>query len=153
MPFPFCTLNELCSAAATGSVLNSVCKYNPTNLTTVCGSPLPCAKVAGLLTAAPKFGTLELDLVADGVVEEPRVWPLPEKKAPEADEPLAASAAAERTAVRRAVGLAPRIVCWTRLPLRIRKVGMLCARTCCQLSVSGTQTLVGWLEGTYAETP
>jgi hypothetical protein len=38
---------------------------------------------------------------------------------------LAASAAAARTAVRRAVGLAPRTVSFTWVPLRIRKVGIL----------------------------
>lgn len=57
---------------------------------------------------------------------DPRVWPLPEKKAPEeAAGPLAASAAAARMAVRKAVGFAPRIVSLTCVPLRIRKVGIL----------------------------
>jgi hypothetical protein len=37
----FCTLNGLASAAAAGSVLNKVVKYNPRNRTIVCGSPLP----------------------------------------------------------------------------------------------------------------
>jgi hypothetical protein len=55
----------------------------------------------------------------------PNVCPLPEKYALEAAPPLAASAAAERTAVRRAVGLAPRIVSFTLEPFNIRKVGIL----------------------------
>lgn len=132
--FPLlCTLNALPSAAAAGSVLNSVTKYSPKNRTSVCGNPLPCAKAAGLLTAAPKFGRagpVDLD-GAEPEPEPPRVWPLPEKYAPEeAAGPLAASAAAARTAVRRAVGFAPRMVSLTCVPLRMRKVGMLCGYTC-----------------------
>ena len=95
----------------------------------VCGNPLPCEKAAGLATRALKSidGALKvlLPLLAPAPVLEPSVFPEPEKLADDFAEPFAALAAAERMAVRRAVGLAPRTVSTTDVPFRTRKVGIL----------------------------
>lgn len=78
----------------------------------------PISGIAGALT--------DLLVLPPGVPEvEPNVCPLPEKEALDLAGPLAASAAAERTAVRRAVAFAPRTVSFTEEPLRTRNVGIL----------------------------
>jgi len=129
-PLTFLTANGLSSAALTGSRLNNVVRYKPKNRTIVCGRPLPCENCAGLLSIAPISGitgalTDLLALPPPAADSEPSVCPLPENPALAFAGPLAASAAAERTAVRRAVALAPRTVSFTALPLRMRKVGIL----------------------------
>lgn len=78
----------------------------------------PISGIAGALTDL-------LVLPPDVPEVAPKVCPLPEKEALDLAGPLAASAAAERTAVRRAVAFAPRTVSLTEEPLRTRKVGML----------------------------
>ena len=122
------TANGLSSAAFAGSRLNSVFTYNPRNLTMVFGKPLPCEKAAGLAIRARKSteGAFTV-LVPPLVLPEfaPSACPFPENEAEDFAGPRAALAAAERTAVRSAVGLAPRTVSTTELPFRMRKVGML----------------------------
>lgn len=78
-------------------------------------------------------------------LSEPSVWPLLLKTGLDFAGPLAASAAAERIAERRADGLAPRIVSITFEPLRIRKVGMLGFSV--SLGVVGRIDLGGCLRG------
>lgn len=125
-PCPVRTANGLSSAALPGSKLSRLVTYNPQNLTTVLGQPLPCEKDAGLAASAPKSiegaETVRLLLL---LVEEPSVCPFPLKDALLLAGPLAAEAAAERTAWRREEALAPRTVSITVLDLRMRKVGML----------------------------
>ena len=125
-----------------GSTLNSVLRYNPRNRTIVCGRPFPCAKAAGpdkmlpMLTPAAlgNAGALRPAVLLPPL---PSVFPEPEKEALCFAGPRLASAAAERTAVRRAEGLAPRIVSTTLVPLSTRKVGILYScNTNCQRSVS-----------------
>lgn len=93
----------------------------------VCGKPLPCEKDAGLANRAPKSteGACTVLFPVLGPSLEPNVFPAPENDALLFAGPLAALAAAERMAVRSAVGLAPRMVSITDVPLRTRKVGML----------------------------
>lgn len=90
-------------------------------------TPLPCANAAGLAHSAEK-STLgpETVLAVELLSLEPSVLPVPENEALDLVGPRAALAAAERMAVRRAVGLAPRTVSTTVLPLRTRNVGILC---------------------------
>ena len=72
----------------------------------------------------PATGLLALSPPA-APASEPRVCPLPEKPMLDFAGAFAASAAADKTAVRRAVAFAPRTVSFTEEPLRIRKVGIL----------------------------
>lgn len=104
-------------------------KYKPRNLTIVWGRPLPWENCAGLLSIAPTFGML---LPATGrlgappaAALAPSVLPGVVKEAEDLAGPLAASAAAERMAVRSAVALAPRTVSCTLPFLRIKNVGIL----------------------------
>lgn len=103
--------------------------YSPTNRTIAWGKPLPWENCAGEATNAPKSGILLPTTVRLGTLPPrallPRVLPGVEKVAEDFGAPFAASAAAERMAVRSAVALAPRMVSFTVVPLRMRKVGML----------------------------
>ena len=149
-PLAVCTLNGLSSAALAGSSENKVLKYSPMNLTIAFGSPLPCENAAGLAYKAPKSteGALnDLLLEPDGASDEPNDCPLPLKDAEDLAGPFAALAAAERMAVRRAVGFAPRTVSTTVVPLRTRKVGILV----CEISVSTVGSMAAC--STYAEMP
>ena len=91
--------------------------------------PLPCAKDAGLANRAPKSieGALIDLLVFADAVSLPSVCPFPENEADDLAGPRAALAAAESTAVRSAVGFAPRTVSTTDEPFRTRNVGILIA--------------------------
>lgn len=126
----FATLNGEFAAAASASKLNSVVRYNPTNLTTT-------FEVFGFNSAPTfTFGSASIQLPAggtrDGALSLPSVRPLLENDAALLPPGLlAASAAAACTAERSAEGLAPRMVDDTEPFLRIRKVGMLRFR-CCQ---------------------
>jgi hypothetical protein len=97
------------------------------NRTIALAIPLPCAKAAGLAKSALKSiaGALTVRLELAVPLPLPSAWPFPEKEADDLEGPLAAFAAAERTAERRAVGLAPRTVSTTDVPFRIRNVGIL----------------------------
>lgn len=128
----FLTAKGLSSAVLFGSKVNRVETYNPRNRTIVAGSPLPCANDAGAENSCPKLilgmlgmlGPVAATLLAPAP-SLPSVWPLLLKTGLCFAGPLAASAAAERIAERRADGLAPRTVSTTLEPLRTRKVGIL----------------------------
>lgn len=100
----------------------------------------PMSGIVGALT--------DLLVLPPGVPEvAPRVCPLPENEALDLAGPLAASAAAERTAVRRAVAFAPRTVSFTEEPLRTRNVGML------QAAISLDVPTLVYNSFTYADMP
>lgn len=90
-------------------------------------SASPPAPAAGI--KAPKFKLNGLDPVPltarPGWVPEPSVWPFEEKDAEGLE--LASDTALD-TAVRRAEGLAPRIVLTTEPDLKMRKVGILLSK-------------------------
>lgn len=108
-----------------GSKENRVVRYRPINLTAAY-----CEKAAGEDSRAPKSmpGAFVLLLAFAPPSPDPRVFPAPEKEGDALAGLLAALAAAERMAVRRAVGLAPRMISTTVLPFKMRKVGILRAK-------------------------
>jgi hypothetical protein len=114
------TLNGLASAAAYGSKLNRVVRYNPMNLTALSANP-------PALVPVPKPPSHDCPLLTGllPVELEPSVYPLDWKLALCFAGPLPASDDAWETALRSAAGLAPRMVSFTEPFLKTKKVGML----------------------------